>query len=336
MTRRLRSSTKSERDAALLKSEVDTEAASAVIEAMVEPVKKKAKIKKENSDADGVADSKAPEPIEIPQDFLDKHVDEFKVGLKEILEVDPTLSQYVLIKEFPLFLKDRPRADDLHDKFTRLASAIISQQLSNSAARSIREKFINLYDGHFPDYKVLKVDIKIPSKHEQIFKCGLSRKKCEYLESLANYFADNEEYIRNLFQDKGKDQKIMDELVSNVKGIGPWSAKMFLMTGLYRMDVFAPDDVGIARGCAKYLSQHPDTLKKLMKNRREIKKSKIKHKKLNWKVYDEDIVDSLALLFSPNRTIFSFIIWRMASTDIDAIIKTETDFTSSRGGGSGL
>lgn len=275
-------------------------------------------------------------PNELTDEFLDKHVPEFQVACKKILGVDPTLAKYMMIKEFPLFLKDRPRVDDLHDKFTRLASAIISQQLSNRAASSIREKFIKLYDGHFPDYKLVRRDIDDPIKKELIMKCGLSRRKGEYLLSLSNYFNDNEDRIKVLFKGKDNDQEIIDDLVANVKGIGPWSAKMFLMTGLYRMDIFAPDDVGIARGCARYLSIRPELLKKAMSNRGTVKKSKIKHKKVNWKIYDEDILDNLSALFSPYRTVFSFIIWRMASTDIDAIIKTETDFTNSRTGGAAL
>ncbi|KAL3234612.1 DNA-3-methyladenine glycosylase [Nakaseomyces bracarensis] len=334
MIRKLRSTTKklataNAELAAVKEEEVDV---------VLEPAKKRVRInekptiheisivKKETKE---VRIENGPLP-ELSDEFLEKHVPEFQVACKKILGVDPTLIRYVLIKDFPLFLKSRPHVDDLHDKFTRLASAIISQQLSNSAARSIRERFVTLYDGKFPDHKTVKKDMDDPEKKEVIIKCGLSKKKGEYLISLANYFNDNEERIKVLFKDEDNDQEIMDDLVTNIKGIGPWSAKMFLMTGLYRMDIFAPDDVGIARGCANYLSTRPEILEKVMRNRGTIKKSKIKHKKFNWKVYDEDILDTLSSFFSPYRTVFSFLMWRMASTDIDAIIKTETDFTSTK------
>lgn len=105
---------------------------------------------------------------------------------------------------------------------------------------------------------------------------------------------------------------------------------MFLVTSLERMDVFAADDLGIARGCSKYLDCRPEILKELMSKRVQgkTKRSKIVHKKKNWKIYDEDIVEKCGEMFAPYRSIFMFILWRLSSTNIDALAKREKDFVA--------
>lgn len=264
--------------------------------------------------------------VELPKDFQDRHVEVFNTACKLILKQDPSLLNIIVANDSPLYLKTNSGERTLQDHFIKLASAVISQQISGSASKSIKKRFIELYDDVFPTYTRLYEDMKNPEKQKAIIGCGVSRRKVSYMESLATYFAENEEKIRELFQREDNDEEVIEDLVSNIKGIGPWTAKMFLITSLRRIDVFAPEDVGIARGCSRYLSDKPDLVKKLMSDRKAIKKSKIKHKKLKWKIYDEDIIELCAEQFTPYRSIFMFILWRLSSTDVNAMIKTEKDF----------
>ena len=78
---------------------------------------------------------------------------------------------------------------------------------------------------------------------------------------------------------------MIESLVMNVKGIGLWSVKMFLIFGLKRMDVFVFEDLGIVRGFLKYFLDKLELEKELMCERKVVKKSKIKYKKYNWKIH---------------------------------------------------
>ncbi|CCF56527.1 hypothetical protein KAFR_0B02290 [Kazachstania africana CBS 2517] len=275
------------------------------------------------------------EPIrtELSEEFLKRHSDLFGEACAFITKVDPTLIETIEYSDFPLF--KRPQDGEkstlaLQDYFVKLGGAIIGQQISNIAAKNIRGRFCDYFGGIFPSYKRLLETLAVPAQKAEVKACGLSARKLEYLESLASYFAENEEHITDLFH-KGdeNDQEVVDDLVGGIKGIGPWTAKMFLVTGLKRFDVFAPEDVGVARGFSKYISmKDPKSVAKYNLNRKGVKKSKIKHKKTNWKIYDDDVMEEYAKIFSPYRTIFMFILWRLSGAHIDAMIKVEKEFTS--------
>lgn len=267
------------------------------------------------------------ETVELPQDFAEKHIDTFVKGCHHILGVDPSLYDALLSKDFQLFLKREQPPMDLNHHFIKLASSILAQQISGAAANSVKNKLMAYYGGHFPTYQAV-VETFHKKNVQELRDCGLSARKVQYLESLANYFNDNEKAIEALFEQDN--EEIASQLVANIKGIGPWSAKMFLVTSLERMDVFAADDLGIARGCSKYLDCRPEILKELMSKRVQgkTKRSKIVHKKKNWKIYDEDIVEKCGEMFAPYRSIFMFILWRLSSTNIDALAKREKDFVA--------
>ncbi|SCW04333.1 LAFE_0H11232g1_1 [Lachancea fermentati] len=261
------------------------------------------------------------EVVSLPIDYQSKHTEDFNSACKTILEIDPSLLDTIVSGDFPLFLKKEQELMTLNHHFTKLASSILSQQISGSAAMSIKKKVTELFAGSFPTYQDISKLIA-NGDTAKLRSCGLSGRKVLYLESLATYFNDNEDAIAVLL--KQDDDEIIEALVKNVKGIGPWSAKMFLVTSLERMNVFAPEDLGVARGCSRYLDSRPDVLKELLNKRVAIKRSKIKHKKSNWKIYDEDIVDKCGQLFAPYRTVFMFILWRLSSTDVDAMAKNST------------
>ena len=278
-----------------------------------------------------IAKELGSQPLEValPEKYIARHEEKFNMACEHILEKDPSLFPILKNNEFTLYLKETQVPNTLEDYFIRLASTILSQQISGQAAESIKARVVSLYGGAFPDYKVLFEDFKDPAKCAEIAKCGLSKRKMIYLESLAVYFTEKYKDIEKLFGQKDNDEEVIESLVTNVKGIGPWSAKMFLISGLKRMDVFAPEDLGIARGFSKYLSDKPELEKELMRERKVVKKSKIKHKKYNWKIYDYDIMEKCSETFSPYRSVFMFILWRLASTNTDAMMKAEENFVKS-------
>ncbi|CEP63070.1 DNA-3-methyladenine glycosylase II LALA0_S07e01728g [Lachancea lanzarotensis] len=263
----------------------------------------------------------------LSEDFKERHIDNFNKGCEAILEIDPSLHDAISRKDFQLFLKKKQPDMTLNYHFLNLASSILAQQISGAAANSIKKKIIDRY-GHFPSFQET-AELFRQSKSQELRECGLSARKVQYMESLANYFNDNEQEIKALLSKEN--DVIASELVSNVKGIGPWSAKMFLVTSMERLDIFAADDLGIARGCSKYLDARPDVVKDLMSKRGPvIKRSKIKHVKKNWKVYDEDIVEKCGELFAPYRTIFMFLMWRISDTNVEVMAKREDEFTADK------
>lgn len=265
---------------------------------------------------------------QVPKDFRDRHTRKFGEAINHILKVDPTLLHIIVKQDFPLFLEKEQEPQTVAHHYAKLASAILSQQISGAAARSIKARLMKNYNDEFPTHLQLHEDFQQPSGRERIRSCGLSARKVTYLESLTDYFINNEKEIERLFSGEDNDDEIVQKLTENIKGIGPWSAKMFLVTGLGRYNVFAVEDLGLARGCSKYLSNKPELVEELTKSRVAAKRSKIKHKKLNWKIYDDDLVELCAERFAPYKTVLMFIFWRLSSTSVEAMEKNETNFVN--------
>lgn len=118
--------------------------------------------------------------------------------------------------------------------FAALASSIISQQISVKAAAKIFDRFKKATN--LDPEKVFELD---ESQQKTI---GLSGQKLRYLQSLAEHFLQNSAIFDHL--ETLSDEAVIIEL-TRVKGIGVWTAQMFLMFTLQRPDVFAPDDRGL-------------------------------------------------------------------------------------------
>jgi len=132
---------------------------------------------------------------------------------------------------------DRPAPDDHYGALVR---AIVGQQLSTKAARSIYGKLTALFGGRPPKpQEILDYD-----PEELRTAVGLSRAKASYLRSLAEHVLSGELELDKL--DALPDDEVIAELVA-VKGIGEWSAHMFLMFQLDRPDVLATGDLGVRR-----------------------------------------------------------------------------------------
>ena len=148
-----------------------------------------------------------------------------------------------LIRAYPgIHLKRRT------DPFTTLARAIVGQQISVKAADSIWRRFVAVVSSApargFPCLAPTRVaTARLPALRE----CGLSQRKAEYLTDLAQHFASGRLDPRRW--KKLGDEALIDALI-DVKGIGRWTAEMFLMFHELRPDVLPVDDLGLQRALA--------------------------------------------------------------------------------------
>jgi DNA-3-methyladenine glycosylase II len=133
---------------------------------------------------------------------------------------------------------DRPKPGE---HYAALVRTIVGQQLSTKAARSIWLRLV----GHFDDKAPTPEQVLAADPEELRAAAGLSRSKTTYLRSLAEHVLDGSLELERL--EELDDDAVIAELVA-VKGIGEWSAHMFLMFQLARPDVLAPGDLGVRRG----------------------------------------------------------------------------------------
>jgi DNA-3-methyladenine glycosylase II len=133
---------------------------------------------------------------------------------------------------------DRPKPGE---HYAALVRTIVGQQLSTKAARSIWLRLL----GHFDDKPPTPEQVLAADPEALRAAAGLSRAKTTYLRSLAEHVLDGSLELERL--EELDDDAVIAELVA-VKGIGEWSAHMFLMFQLGRPDVLAPGDLGVRRG----------------------------------------------------------------------------------------
>lgn len=131
-----------------------------------------------------------------------------------------------------------------------LCSGIMSQQVSGAAAKSIKNKFINLFNEGVAQEKFSLSSSQSFPKPSQIVGCsipflrtaGLSERKAEYIKGLAEKFESGDLSATMLL--KASDEEVLEKLVA-VRGLGRWSAEMFACFGLKRTDVFSTGDLGV-------------------------------------------------------------------------------------------
>ena len=169
------------------------------------------------------------------------------------------------------------KSEKLHSKknaFLTLAKSITGQQISVKAANSIwlrLEKKIKKIDPS----NILKVKIN------EIKKCGFSKQKANYIFNLANFFKKNKN-IENKWE-KIEDEEVIDDLIK-IKGIGRWTAEMFLIFYLLRPNIFPSADIGLLKAISiNYNLKYP------------LKNSDIKKFKKKW---------------TPWSTVATWYLWR--------------------------
>src|SRR5688572_5518086 len=124
------------------------------------------------------------------------------------------------------------------EPFMTLARAIVGQQISVKAAQSVWNRFAACVGDVTPQNVLLK-------ERPLLRACGLSDRKTEYIADLAQHFADGRIHVHRWPQ--MSDEEIIAELVE-VRGIGRWTAEMFLMFNLLRPDIYPLGDLGLQKG----------------------------------------------------------------------------------------
>jgi DNA-3-methyladenine glycosylase II len=158
----------------------------------------------------------------------------------------------VMKKLIPQF--GEARLQSRGDAFTTLARSIVGQQISVKAAQSVWDRLAGLLSApatKLPPPSVLEL------KADAMRGAGLSARKVEYLRDLAQHFTDGTVHVRQWQQ--MDDEAIIEELVA-IRGIGRWTAEMFLIFHLMRPNVMPLDDLGLLKGISvNYFSGEPVT-----------------------------------------------------------------------------
>ena len=138
------------------------------------------------------------------------------------------------------------------DAFTTLARSIIGQQISMKAAQTVWERFVVATQGEPMRVSASAVLALEPAR---IREAGLSARKVDYVLDLAQHFESGAVHV-NQWQQMD-DEAIIDELVA-IRGIGRWTAEMFLIFHLMRPNVLPLDDLGLIKGISvNYFSGEP-------------------------------------------------------------------------------
>jgi DNA-3-methyladenine glycosylase II len=153
----------------------------------------------------------------------------------ELAASDPVMAR--LTREHGALVKRDLKTERPSDAYGALLRSIVGQQLSTKAARTIYGRMLELFGGHAPTPKQL-----LGADPDAIRAAGLSRPKINYLRDLADHVERGELELDRLGD--LSDEEVIEQLTA-VKGIGEWSAHMFLMFHLGRPDVLPVGDQGI-------------------------------------------------------------------------------------------
>jgi DNA-3-methyladenine glycosylase II len=137
-------------------------------------------------------------------------------------------------------MRARPRVHLVRrgEPFLTLARAICGQQISVKAAQSVWDRVVACCGEITPENVLSRPRARLRA-------CGLSDRKTEYIADLAQHFADGRIHVHRWPQ--MPDEEIIAEL-TEVRGIGRWTAEMFLIFNLLRPDVLPLDDLGLQKG----------------------------------------------------------------------------------------
>jgi DNA-3-methyladenine glycosylase II len=184
-----------------------------------------------------------------------------------------------LMKRDRIMRKLIPQVGDLHligrgEAFTTLARSIVGQQISVKAAETVWQRLLSICPKCTPQ-QILKAG------NDKLSLCGLSRRKTEYIIDLAEHFR-----TKRVHADKWtemEDEDIIAELVQ-IRGIGRWTAEMFLIFNMLRPNILPLDDLGLLKGISvNYFSGEP------------VSRSDAREVAANWE---------------PWRTVATWYIWR--------------------------
>jgi len=164
--------------------------------------------------------------------------------------------------------------------FNTLIDSIISQQLSTKVARIIKSRL----------FSIEKIDQFTPKffldlKFNDMRSCGLSGAKCRYIKSISEVCFESPDFLNDLISKT--DDKVIEELIK-LNGVGEWTAQMFLIFGLNRIDIFAPKDAGLLKG--------------------------IRHVYFDGEIPNISQIQDIVKKWKPYRSIGSWYMWQVANS----------------------
>ena len=167
--------------------------------------------------------------------------------------------------------------------FFSLCRTVVGQQVSVASADSIWSKFSKKCKGNIKPRVVLKISSR------NLKSAGLSRQKISYLKIIARAFENKSFNVREI---KKMDDAKAIEYITKLKGLGVWSAEMFLMFNLNRQDIFPTKDIGLLRAISKnYKTTYPPSKR---------------------------FLEKISKLHSGYRTVFTWYMWRSIDpTDVE-------------------
>ncbi|KAK4448270.1 DNA-3-methyladenine glycosylase [Podospora aff. communis PSN243] len=255
---------------------------------------------------DAVSPSKLPRVKTTTANLLEE-------ACTHLINVDPRMKP--LIDKHPCRLFSPEGLAEEIDPFEALVSSIISQQVSGAAAKSIKARFIALFNTSPSDSTQTPSDLllgKTPHRFplpsqvlstplETLRAAGLSQRKAEYILGLAEHFTSGT--LSATLLSSAPYEEILEKLTA-VRGLGKWSVEMFACFALKRMDVFSLGDLGVQRGMAAFVG-------------RDVAKLKAKGGK--WKYMTEKEMEEISERFRPYRSLFMWYMWRVEETDVSTM-----------------
>lgn len=160
---------------------------------------------------------------------------------KALAASDPTMAALIArVGKIDIATRLKRRSEERPaDAYGALLRAIVGQQLSTKAARTIYLRVIDLFGGSTPSPEQL-----LEAREEDLRAAGLSGRKTEYVRDLASHVLSGELELDRL--DQLSDEEVIAEIVA-VRGLGRWTAEMFLLFHLERPDVLSGGDLGIRK-----------------------------------------------------------------------------------------
>ncbi len=160
---------------------------------------------------------------------------------RELAAADPTMAALIeRVGKIDLQTRLRRRSEERPaDAYGALLRAIVGQQLSTKAARTIYLRVLDLFEGRTPAPEQL-----LEVSEEDLRGAGLSGRKVEYIRDLASHLLSGELELDRL--DQLSDEEAIEEIVA-VRGLGRWTAEMFLLFHLERPDILSGGDLGIRK-----------------------------------------------------------------------------------------
>ncbi|MGN6662689.1 MAG: DNA-3-methyladenine glycosylase family protein [Solirubrobacterales bacterium] len=160
---------------------------------------------------------------------------------RHLAAADPTMAVLIeRVGKIDLSTRLRRRKEERPaDAYGALLRAIVGQQLSTKAARTIYMRVLDLFGGATPSPEQL-----LTAREQDLRAAGLSGRKTEYVRDLASHVLGGELELDRLVE--LGDEEVIEEIVA-VRGLGRWTAEMFLLFHLERPDVLSGGDLGIRK-----------------------------------------------------------------------------------------